>query len=139
MNYPPGSSDPDFPQASSFDPSSFATLFIVFAVLIVAIGIGAAIARGAKISDLRQNGKWVMATVSHIEQRTRRSASQMNEGFPTTLHHYYVVVAHWTDPQTGERYIYTSDEKSSSPHYVSGDDVPVLVDRVNYHRYHIEI
>jgi hypothetical protein len=103
------------------------------------IGIGTAIARQAKISDLRQHGKWVMATVSHIEQRTRRRTSQMNHSFPTTVYHYYVVVAHWTDPQTGERYIFASDEKTSSPRYVSGDDVPVLVDRVNYNRYHVEI
>lgn len=139
MDYPPGNSDPTLPQASSFDPSSIFILFIVFAGLIVVIGIGAAIAHQAKISDLRQHGKWVMATVSHVERRSRRRTSQMNDAFPTTIHHYYVVIAHWTDPETGERYIFTSDEKPGSPRYVSGDDVPVLVDRVNYHQYHVEI
>ncbi len=142
MDYPnpPGSTDPGFSQGPAFDPSSLFAVFFVIVGVIVVIGIVSAVARQAMISDLRQNGKWIMAKVDRIEQRTRvvNRAAQMND-LPPQVRHHYVVVASWTDPDTGQRYIFSSDEKSSSPRYVSGDDVPVLVDRSDYNRYHVEI
>ena len=143
MNFPPGdpgSSGTNFPSSGPWiDPSTLLTIFVVIAIGLVAVVIIRAIARQAKMSDLRQNGKWVMATVNQIEQRIRTSVTGTP---PNQFHHshqYYVVIATWTDPDTGNRYIFPSDEFQSRPRYVVGDDVPVLVDRTNYHRYHMEI
>jgi hypothetical protein len=139
MAYQPVGPDPNFSQGSSFGPSTIVTIFVIFVVVIIAIGVIRFLAQQAKVSDLRQNGIRVMATVSHVEQRTRMSGAAQVNNQPPHIHHYYVVIAHWTNPQTGSRYIFTSDEKSSSPPYVSGDEVPVMVDRGDYNRYHIEI
>ncbi len=119
--------------------SSILPVFIVLAVVIIGIGIVSALANQAKVTDLRQNGKWIMAKVDRVEHKTRMNpATQMNNQVPQ-IHHYYVVLASWTDPDTGNSYTFSSDRKSRSPRYVSGDDIPVLVDPNDYTRYHIEI
>ncbi len=114
-------------------------LFVVLVVVIIIIGIGAAIAKQAQIDDLRQHGKWILATVQDVEHKTRTSVTGTPPNQVWHTHRYYIVQATWTDPATGIGYAFSSDHLSSRPRYEPGDDVPVLVDPNDYTRYHIEI
>lgn len=142
MDYPnpPDGTYPGFSQGPAFDPSSVFIIFFIFVGVIIIFTVVKALANQTKVSDLRQHGKWIMAKVDRVEHRTRvvNRAAQMNN-LPPQRRHYYKVIAHWADPDTGQSYRFSSDEQFSSPRYVSGDDIPVLVDPNDYSRYHVEI
>ncbi|HEY7125263.1 MAG TPA: hypothetical protein VH540_15020 [Ktedonobacterales bacterium] len=117
----------------------FLGLFIIFAIVVLGIAIFSAVAKQAKIDDLRRNGKWILATVQDIQHKTRHTATGTPPNQIWHTHHYYIVVGTWTNTATGMSYPFSSDELSSHPRYKAGDDVPVLADPNDYSRYHIEI
>lgn len=92
------------------------------------------------VSDLRQHGTRLLATVAHIEMVPRPARYLYGPSpWPIVEKAYWVVVAYWTEPLIGNRYIFLSEEQSSYPGYVPGDKVPVWVDPADYHRYAMEM
>lgn len=128
--------------SSGFVLSSAGSAFALFGVMvggIIAVAIILALAQQAEINNLRKKGKRITATVQEIQHQTRSSFSGTGATYVQTTHHYYVVVATWTDPETDTRYTASSDELSSHPRCAVGDKITVFVDINDPARYHIEI
>ncbi len=75
---------------------------------------------------LRRNGTRIVATVT--ETRVFSLGSPPGR---------YYLKAVWTDPPTGETYIYRTMEMRSLQTYRTGDPVEVVIDPTNPRRYYI--
>ena len=98
---------------------------------LLAIGVAIACLLGAlriisRTLWLRRNGTHIIATV--IETR------MFSLGSPPGR---YYLKAVWTDPPTGETYVYRTMEMRSLQIYKAGDSVEVVIDPLNPRRYYI--
>jgi hypothetical protein len=148
MEFPPGLLEASFPGSSGaiFTSSgsglSAGAIFALFGLL-VAVILGSALflvfAKRADIADLRKNGNRILATVQGVEHKTRSYVSGTGSNEMVNTRHYYVVLAAWTDPETGLSHTFASDEFVSRPGCSVGDSVPVLVDPSDSTHYHVEM
>ena len=75
---------------------------------------------------LRRNGTRIIATVTETHM--------FSLGSPPGR---FYLKATWTDPPTGETYVYRTTEMRSLQIYKAGDPVEVIIDPLNPRRYYI--
>ncbi|HEX7736440.1 MAG TPA: hypothetical protein VF458_16425 [Ktedonobacteraceae bacterium] len=115
----------------------------VGALIGLAVMIGA-MKRASDVNWLKKHGTRITATVSEIQtKRESRSVPYSTANgtqYRTEWHTYYIVVAHWENPQTRQVHTFRSERRSFYPRkYATGSGISVLIDPQNLGRYFVEV
>ena len=86
------------------------------------------ILRVHQFRSLTSHGRHISAVVTSIRHETGKSAWGISRD------HYYLT-AKWTNPRTGQTYIFWTWVMNSNPPYTKGSLVPVLIDPKNPNRF----
>ena len=121
-------------------PKDTILLILCMCSMVIVAGVYLAVLLGQlrreKSRKLQHQGKRVIAIVTNVQQeREERGPAE----FPLINYCYYIE-AQWTDPQTGNTYLFKSRRLASSPkEYSRGRFVQVLMDPNNPTRYTMEL
>ncbi|MAK90113.1 MAG: hypothetical protein CMI13_02600 [Oleibacter sp.] len=131
--------DPENPGRSGqikgfFSQWIFSIISALMGITFSAVGLGMTwygIANRRKAEQLMREGQPVLAKIESIGHNTRFSFNGRNP---------YQITAQWQNPQTSQIHIFKSDNIWFDPSaYIDGDDVPVLIDKNNPKRYHVDL
>ena|SRR5579859_5400214 len=81
---------------------------------------------------LAHHGRRIIAVVTSIRQEAGKSA------WGIARENYYITAA-WTNPRTGQRYMFWTWIMNSQPSYTKGSLIPVLIDPGNPKCYALNI
>jgi len=120
------------------EQQTMATLLILgtcFLVIVAGVYL-VRLLRWEKIRKLQHQGKRVLAIVTSVQLECEERGPAE---FPL-LNYCYYIEAEWTDPQTGNTYLFKSNRLASSPkEYSPGRFVQVLMDPNRPTRYVMEL